>query len=107
MHIIFGDEVAEEIRKKNIVLQLETFAVQGKQQTAYCVIMPESIVMTEMPDIDRYCRLHQALIDAWNRADFNSVLHGIEHLTGKFGGEMDSFYTILQDRIKEVRVAQQ
>lgn len=104
MHIIFGDEVAEQIRQKHLVLELETFIVEGKEQTAYCVVPPEAIAIPEMPDLDRHARIHQTLVEAWNDQRYDTVLEGISHLKGKFGGELDSFYEILQARIKEQEV---
>ena len=101
MNIIFGEEIAEQVRVRNVALELETFHVEGKGPvTAYCVIMPESIAATELPDVDRICRLHQAVIDAWNIQDYNAVLEGIKHVKGSFAGEADSFYETLEDRIK-------
>ena len=101
MHIIFGTAIADELRQKHTVLQLESFpGVDGEPVTAYCVVTPESIIMTEMPDLERLKRLHQAVVDAWNRQDYHTVMNGIEHLHGRFGGELDSFYSILEERIK-------
>lgn len=99
MQIIFGKQVAEELRKNHTVLELESFDVGGVMMPAYCVLMPESITVSEMPDLDRLCRLHQALVDALNRKDYATVTHGIEHLKGKFSGELDSFYSVLEERI--------
>jgi hypothetical protein len=99
MHIIFGQDV-EEIRQKHLVLELETFIVAGKPTTAYCLVPPESIKVEEMPDLARYKGIHEALIDALNRKDWSTVSEGITHLRGKFNGELDSFYDILeQERI--------
>lgn len=102
MHIIFGTDVAEQLKDRHIVLELETFQVENRPPTtAYCVVQAESIALGEMPDIERYSRIHQALVDAWNRKDYVTVAEGIAHLKGKFGGELDSFYEILEDRMKD------
>jgi hypothetical protein len=101
MHIIFGDDIAKQLRERHVVLQLETFEIKGKQETAYCVVQPESIALTDLPDIERLTRLHEAIIIAWNRKDYNTVTNGIEHVKGRFGGELDSFYETLENRIKE------
>lgn len=99
MHIIFGKEVADEIRQKHLVLELETFEIQGETKTAYCVIQSGSITMEDMPDIERLSKLHSTLIAALHRNDWATVSEGISHLRGKFGGELDSFYAILDERI--------
>jgi len=101
MHIILGDAIAAQLRERHTVLQLETLTIKGEPVTAYCVVMSESIALTDMPDLERLKRLHQALIDALNTERFDTVLQCIEHLKGRFGGELDSFYEIIANRIKE------
>lgn len=102
MQIIFGSDTAEELRKRHLVLELETFPVENKAPvTAYCVVPTEAVPISEIPDVERYGRIHQALVDAWNRKDYNTVTEGISHLKGKFGGELDSFYEILEKSIEE------
>jgi hypothetical protein len=102
MHIIFGRDVAEELRNRHSVLELETFQVEDRDPvTAFCVVPAEAIALGEMPDIERYSRIHQALVDAWNRQDYVTVAEGIAHLKGKFGGELESFYEIIESRIKD------
>ncbi len=95
MHIIFGQDVADDIRQKHLVLELETFVVGEELKTAYCVVQPESISLTDMPDLERLTRLHATLISALNRQDWSTVVEGVSHLRGKFGGELDSFYDVL------------
>lgn len=105
MHIILGKEIAEELRQRHVVLELETFNLEGKPPvTAFCVVPAEKIVLTEMPDIERYGRLHQATVDAWNQQRFDTVVEGISHLRGHFGGELDTFYDILLQAIEEKQV---
>lgn len=99
MYIIFGHKAAEELRKKYFVMQLESFMAQGVEHTAFCVLKPESVVMTDMHDMERLGRLHQAVVDAWNRSDYTTVTQGMSHLKGKFSGELDSFYEELEKRI--------
>lgn len=106
MYIIFGTKNAETLRERHIVLELETFTVDGAEQVAYCVVQPESIALGEMPDIERLSGIHQATVDALNRKDYATVMEGVSHLKGCFGGELDSFYTIISDRIKEITVEQ-
>lgn len=96
MHIIFGQDV-DDIRQKHLVLELETFIVAGQPTTAYCLIPPESIKIDDMPDLERCKGLHEALIDALKRQDWATVAEGVTHLRGKFGGELDSFYNIIEE----------
>ena len=100
MYIIFGKDIAEELRKRHIVLELETFADKnGIPSTAYCVLQQESIPITEMYDIERLCRLHDGLITALKEKRYPMVLECIEHLRGSFSGELDSFYNVISARL--------
>jgi hypothetical protein len=100
MQIIFGKEIADQVREKHLVAELETFP----SGTAYCVLEPPP--MSEMPDVERLMGLHQAIVDAWNRKDYGTVEFGIEHVHGKFGKQLDSFYDVLTDRMKEMKIGQ-
>lgn len=99
MQIILGKEAATELRKRHTVLELETFTAGDKQVTAYCVVPPEAIVMSDMPDLDRLCRIHQAFIDAYNANRYDSALDAVQHIKGRFSGELDSFYSEICGRI--------
>jgi hypothetical protein len=106
MQIIFGKEVAEQVRERHTVLELETFDIAGSgPTTAYCVLDAAQVVLAEMPDMERLVTLHQAVTDAWNRQDYSTVVHGIEHIYGKFGGQLDTYYDELNKRIKEQNLA--
>lgn len=102
MQIIFGKEIVAQVRERHTCLELETFEVAGQGPiTAYCVLDAAHVVLSEMPDLERLTTLHQAIVDAWNRKDYGTVTHGIEHVYGKFGGQLDTFYDELNKRIKE------
>lgn len=101
MYIIFGDEVAAVLREKHTVLQLETLkVVDDKVVTAYCVVPAEAIPVTMLPDLERLCRLHQAFVDAYNNTDYDKVLEIVEHVKGKFGADVDSFYDFILNKMK-------
>lgn len=100
MHIIVGSEVAKELREKHVVLELETFPLNGEYATAYCVVSPEN-VLAEMPDLDRLCKLHQAFIDSFNSGQYSTTLDAELYLRGRFAGELDSFYDAIITRINK------
>jgi len=104
MRIIIGEEHANELRSKHTVLELEAFDVGPASVTVYCVVGAESIPVGEMADLDRLCRLHQTFVDAYNSKRYSTALEAVEHIRGKFSGEIDSFYAIICDRIKEENV---
>lgn len=93
MNIILGRERAEELRDKFTVLELDTFDhADGMQIPAYCVIPAEKIPLEEMGSLPQWVELHENLIKEYHKRNRRFCEDAIEHLRGKFGGEVDSFY---------------
>lgn len=101
MNIIFKDDIAE-LDEKYTVLELDTFRLpDGSQHTAYCVV--ENIPIQELPQVSSLRELHANLIKNYGEKNWNFCEQAIEHLTGKWGGEADSFYAELQTRIQKFK----
>lgn len=92
MQIIFDSEVAEQLKARHTVLTLETFPAGDTTVTAYCVVPAEKIPLTEFGLLDSHIQLHDAFVVAANEKNVQLCLDISEHLLGKFGGELDSFY---------------
>jgi len=99
MQIIFGQEIAEEVRQRYLVLELETFNNGVTEKTAYCVVRPDDIPYDELANIETYCNLHQRVIDALKKNNVETVLDGIAQLYGHFNGELDSFYDVIKNKV--------
>jgi len=98
MHIIFGDEVANNMKSKYTILPLDDMKIgDSPVVTAYCVI--EDIPVTEIAELDRVTNLHTKLIENYKKPDFNFCEQALEHLKGKWGKQLDSFYDVMSDRI--------
>lgn len=104
MNIIFDTENIEAIKSNNVVLELDTFyfALLDKTATAYCVV--DNIKLTDFDKIEQNEKLHAELIDAYKRKDFKLCQDLLEHLIGAFGGEVDSFYGELHQRVQRLSV---
>lgn len=98
MQIIWNQQAAESLRNSHTVLELETFAVGNQTITAYCVIPPEK-VFPEITRLDNIKELHQAFITAFNNQDYKLCQDLVPELVGRFGGELDDFYTTVIDKI--------
>jgi hypothetical protein len=98
MNIIFSRQVAEELREKYTVLELETFEVEGKLLETFCVVPQEAISLQEMPVLDKQIDLHNQFVLHLKKKDYTFCRSAAEHLIGKFGGELDSFYTTVLER---------
>ena len=92
MQIIFDSEIAEQLKARHTVLTLETFASGNTNVTAYCVVPAEKIPLTEFGLLDSHIQLHDAFVVEANEKNDQLCLDISEHLLGKFGGELDSFY---------------
>jgi hypothetical protein len=97
MNIIFKtNEIA--VADKYTVLELDTFRLaDGTLHTACCVI--ENIPIPELPQTASFKQLHADLILNYGLQDWNYCEQAIEQLTGKWGGECDTFYADLLTRI--------
>lgn len=104
MQIIFSKEVADQLKDKFTVLELESFDVEvtpGDVQKldAFCVVPAEKIPLTEMAALDTYTTFHAEFVSAYKEKNYKLCQDLSEHLMGKFGGELDSFYEIILERI--------
>lgn len=102
MHIIFGDD-AKQLSDKFTVLELDTikFPETGQKNTIYCVI--ENIPLGDFPVIDAYVKVHHDMMQAYRDRNWEYVETAIKGLTGKWNGEVDSFYQILYNRVESLK----
>ena len=102
MNIIFG-EPAKDLANKFTILELDTIKLAGTDQTfkTYCVI--ESIPLMDFPKVESQAKLHHDMLQGYRRREWDYCESAISHLTGKWNGEVDSFYQVLKQRIQELR----
>jgi hypothetical protein len=101
MQLIFGRENAETLREKYTVLELETIDVEGKPLEVFCLISAEHIGLSDLPTLEQWTKLHDEFLHGYHTEQYNYCRQCIEHLMGKFGGELDSFYEEILRRINE------
>ena len=66
--------------------------------TAYCVV--NEITLSELPTLEASKQLHSNFIREYNNKNYKFCQDAVEHLLGKFNGEVDSFYLEILSRIK-------
>jgi len=97
MHIIFKKN-SIGVDDKYTVLDLDTFSLpDGSLHTACCVI--ENIPIFELGQTESLKALHANLLVEYGKQNWDYCDQAIEHLTGKWGGELDTFYVDLKARI--------
>lgn len=99
MNIIVGTDQAESMLKAGmLVLELET--LEDKGGTAYCVVPADKIHPSELSELAQFIQLHKDMVAGLNRGENPYVLSAIEHLKGKFGGELDTFYLYIEQKLQ-------
>lgn len=103
MNIIFGTEMAKQAQDRYTVLELDTFNLLPTSEvvTAYCVV--ETISIEEMPAVESLKELHSNLMAEYRKRNWRYCEDAIAHLTGKWQGELNSFYIELTRRIQDLK----
>jgi len=99
MNIIFNRETANYLNEKYVVLELETLDANGTAVECFCVVPGDKLMPAEMPVLDHYRRLHHQMIKELSAKNYTFCQEAIGHLYGRFGGELDSFYQVILNRI--------
>lgn len=103
MNIIFGKAQIEALpENKFIVLELDQirYGEHGRADSAYCIV--ENVPITELPDVDHNTNLHKQLILSYRTKEWQNCYNLIDHLRGKWGGDIDSFYSDLYSRVQHL-----
>lgn len=100
MQIVFGKSTAQELKEKYTVLELETIETPQGVLEPYCVI-PVEMIALRMSSIDDDIQLHEKFVQAIKDNNTKLCEDLYQHLVGKFGGELDSFYDIIVERCRD------
>ena len=100
MHIVWNQEVVEQLREKHILLPLETIEYGGKDVTFYCLVHAEQIGIEDWSSLGRYVELHEHFVKAYYENDHGFCRGSALLLKGQFGGELDSFYDEIIGRLE-------
>jgi hypothetical protein len=105
MNIIFGTNEMTKLHEKYIVLELDTVTIKSSDPiTAYCVI--ENVPLDEMARVDNLKKIHAELMENYRKRNWDFCIQALNHLTGFWGKQIDSFYEVLRTRILEYKVTE-
>ena len=100
MQLIFDRKIADDLKEKYTIVELENIHANGQNLEVFCVLSQESMIW-EMQNIEATIKLHEQLVDAISMDNTEFCLALIPELKGKFGGELDSFYEIVETRCRD------
>jgi hypothetical protein len=100
MNIIFGDAL-DTLPDNYTVLELDTFVLppDNAKVTSYCVV--EKIPLSDFPLMEAFLKVHADMLQAYRDQNWDYCLHAINRLTGRWNGELDSFYANLLQRVEQ------
>jgi hypothetical protein len=100
MNIIFGKDQVESLFDKYTVLELDTIQLNKTVTTAYSVI--EKIPLADLFQLGLHQEQHNLLMQNYRAGNWNKCYDNINNLIGKWGGELDSFYSEMKLRIENL-----
>jgi hypothetical protein len=104
MNIIFGDNVADLAREKYTVLELDTFSLKEKGQSATAYAVVQQIPLVEMSALVHYQDLHKNLMVEYRKRNWKYCEDALGHLRGRWNSELDTFYGELYERIQSLKI---
>ena len=102
MNIVLGEQNVADLIDRYVVLSLDSFLIGSHPEPikSFCVI--ENMPVAELAQIDVWKSLHENLIQNYQKRNWNFCEQAIEHLVGRWNGELDSFYQDLLGRVQEL-----
>lgn len=101
--ILATQEDIKPVQERYLVLELDTFRIKGNEIPSWCIIDAGDIGLSEMTELAHFKEQHENLMRNYKKGDLNFVEQMLEHLKGKFGGNVDSFYTELYARTQQTK----
>jgi hypothetical protein len=100
MNIIFDKSMLpSELDGQFTIFKLETIVAEnGQSLEPYCVVETARIPTKEIEMLDYWRRFHDEFLASAAQENYKLCRDIAEHLMGKFGGELDSFYTVVCER---------
>lgn len=103
MNIIMGDEVAQDLADRFMVLALDQFDIPGAPAPvqAYCVIEDPGLEdLLRAPELQR---LHAEMLQHYRTQQWDQCLDCVHRLRGAWRGQVDTFLDDLAQRVQQHR----
>lgn len=103
--IVLGPQTAEQVKDEYFILELDCIAVKGKKQgvRVFTVLEPD----TEDKILQWFTvkEQHEIMLTNYRAQDWVGAAKLCGRLKGEFDGQMDYYYNMMIDRIKDLRQA--
>ena len=73
------------------------------QQLTTTYALVEQVTLMEMLSLGQFKELHSNLMTEYRKRNWKYCEDAMEHLRGKWNGELDTFYTVLAERIQDLK----
>jgi len=100
--IVLGPITAERVGDEYFTLPLDCIAVKGKKEGVNISTVFYNPPREQQPFWEHDREVHGIMLDYYRRQEWSKALALVEALKGKFNGQMDQYYNIWQERIKEM-----
>lgn len=103
MHIILGKENANDLEGKYTLLELDLIKINKEQPAlqAYCVL--ENLPADDVLRLEEFTKLHKKLMENYCKQNWNFCEQALDHLKGRWGGQVDTFYAEISNRIAKYK----
>ena len=93
------------LKTKYTILELDTlrFPDSNMTQTAWCVISTDNVTLQDLPVMGQYQELHNNMMRNYKLKNWKYCEDAIEHLLGRWKGDLDSFYNEIATRLATLK----
>lgn len=104
MYVIPGKEAAETLADRYVVIELDAVRIKGTEEVTpiYTILETEKIFL-KLEQIDIAVKMHNEMRDFYKAKNWSAAETAITWLKTQFGGELNSYYDIILDRINEYK----
>lgn len=99
MQIVFDRKIAEQLRERYTVLELETITKDGVTLDLFCVLPTEKIAFIDPAVLETQLKNHSEFVTAIKENNHAKLKELYVSVYDSFSGELNSFYDEIVSRV--------